>query len=624
MSNNGHKEINQSELFIDELESIVEETLPEDNELMALAKVEASVDAEEMRQLVIKNSHYLDERHARELNVLVLQAPSPNNKFFHLGILGGISFDSKRKLSRILEVYSTSKLRFLPIEPMLFEFLMREAYEVRNLVKVETRKNQQTTRSERVWGKNKTSGEKPSNSTEARLEDLKGQRFDISNLDEYYEIIRKMEADEFDENELDTLSFIRFVLQDFLLSGGSDFHLEAFRSGGRLRYRYLGIPYTRISHIPLYKYSEIANGLCSLAGKDPSRMKYKGVKSVIKVTMLLEGEIKDIELRFQSMSSLNAPKIILRGQAKPLKNINQVGFLPEHMVDIEKAINSRHGIVVITGPTGSGKTNTLNTFFTKLEEPDDKVIYELGSPIEIESDKRIQITIPDIDDEKKQEAVYLEKFNDCLRADPDVVAFTEIRTRSEARITFRAAISGHLVFTTLHAADVEETITTILNWQIDRADVAKGILAIVSQTLVRTLCDCKVLDEEASQIAGFSMYKANENGCESCSNGFNSRTAVAEVLYFTEEIQKMIIEGFPPSEIAEKAVESGLMIPMKSVAFRKLSEGITSHSEVVKLVEWQKELKMNSTDEIIIAEEIEETDLLPVQEAEYVDVQTVA
>lgn len=623
MSKNIDKEFTESELIFDELESIVEETMPEEKTLMALARVNSSIDAEELRQLVIKHSHCLDEKVARELNALVLNAPFQTYKY-RIGVLGGMSYDAKRKLSRQLGTFSVSALKFVTIEPMIFEFLLREAFEVRNLVKVETRKNQQTTRNERVWGQNKASGENPSNlSGESKLEDLNGQRFDISNLDSYYEIIKKMDTGEFDENEIDNLSYLKFLLQDFVLSGGSDLHLQAAKSGGRIRYRFQGTPYNRFSRIPLYRYRVIVNGLCSLAGKDASRMTRNSVKSVIKLTILLEGEIKDVEFRFQSLPTDHAPSIILRGQPKPLTDINQVGFLSEQRLDVNKAINSRHGVVAITGPTGSGKTNTLNTFFSELERPDDRVIIELGSPIEIESERRIQITIPDVDDEKKQDLVYQARFKDCLRSDPDVIAFTEIRSRDEAKITFRAATTGHLVFTTLHAADVEETLATILNWQIDRHIVGKGILAIVAQTLVKKLCDlCKVIDDDSSELAGFTIYKRKETGCDGCDNGISGRTAIAEVLYFTDEIRKMIFEGFQPSEIVKSAIEKGLMIPMKRVALRKLNEGVISNSEVIQLVELRTE--QNSDVEDIFIGDDEEFDSLPIQEAEYVDVQTVA
>jgi type IV pilus assembly protein PilB len=276
--------------------------------------------------------------------------------------------------------------------------------------------------------------------------------------------------------------------------------------------------------------------------------------------------------------------------------------------------------VVVTGPTGSGKTNTLNTIFAQMEEDDTRVILELGSPIEIESPRRVQITIRETASEKMNDLLYQQMFKAAMRFDPDVIAFTEIRNADEARIAFRAANTGHLVFTTMHAADVEETFGRMFEMGLDRSIVAKGILAIVAQTLIRRLCEsCKVEDFAGAQVAGFPIYRENESGCDSCDGGFAGRTAVAEVLLFNDDVRDMIAEGLKPAQIVTQAVERGYLTPLKRVALGKLQDGVTSETEVVQLVQLRTEV--NAEAEVISGDVWGGgTFDLSVQEADFIDV----
>lgn len=604
----------------------------EEKEIVALARVKNSLDLEDLRKSVIENSHYLPRSVAEKFNVVILDAPYRSFRF-RIGILRELNIEDRRLLSRILEVYSQSAIKFVILDAMMFDVLLREAYEQRNLTRATTKKNQQQTRSNRVWGggtqDQQTGTTVRIEGDDVAIEKLAGQRLDISNLDTYYEISALMESGDFDENELKTFDYVQFLLQDFILSGGSDLHLHSSRSGGRIRYRFQGTPYTRFSGIPLNRFQQILNSLCTLAAKDPGRMNRDIVESVIKLRIALEGEIRDVEFRFESLPTLHCPSVNLRGQVKPLRDITKVGFTPAQLADIDEAVSKDRGIVVVTGPTGSGKTNTLNCIFAILEkseeDDDDKVILELGNPIEIESERRVQITIQETASEKLTDIIYQKMFKGCMRFDPDVIAFTEIRNADEAKIAFRAANTGHLVFTTMHAADVEETFGRLFEMGIDRSIISKGILAIVAQTLIQKLCRyCKIEDAEASAMSGKTIFRHNENGCTYCDDGkqkgFDGQTVVAEVLYFNKDIQQLIVEGCKPAEIISKAVERGYMIPMKRIALGKLNEGITSESEITQLVELRTDI---NADIEAMPGFVEDEDLFPltVTEAEYIDVE---
>ncbi len=619
--------------FVEDFEREAGQTAPAEGEIVALARraSDTALDAEKLRQLVIENAHLLPREISEKYNAIILNAPYKSYKY-RIGLLKELSVDEQRSLSRLLEAYSVSAIKFFVLDSMLFDVLVREAYEKRNVTRVTTKKAQQQTRSNRVWGgvhpksqPRTTEGSAAPHGTprkERSLEDLAGERLDISNLDSYYEILLKMEAGEFDENELDTFSFVIFLVFFFFLCVVSDLHLHSARTGGRVRYRYQGTPYTRYSDIPLNRFQHIINCLCTLAAKDTTRMKRDIVESVIKLKILLESEIKDVEFRFEALPTLHCPSVNLRGQTKPLRDIRAVGFTPEQLFDIEQAAAKERGIVVVTGPTGSGKTNTLNAIFAKLEELDDKIILELGSPIEIESERRVQITIQETASEKLTDIIYQKMFKACMRFDPDIIAFTEIRNGDEARIAFRAANTGHLVFTTMHAADVEETFGRLFEMSIDRSIISKGILAIVAQTLIRRLCDyCKVADPDASLMSGMTIYRENEEGCGYCDGGFAGRTVVSEVLHFNDDVRQMIVKGCKPSEICQKSVEKGYMIPMKRIALGKLNSGITSESEVIQLIELRTELNSDAEDMPIIVEDDEDFySALPVQDGEFEDV----
>ena len=210
---------------------------------------------------------------------------------------------------------------------------------------------------------------------------------------------------------------------------------------------------------------------------------------------------------------------------------------------------------------------------------------------------------------------------DAMRSDPDVICYTEIRSADESKTAFRAAVTGHLVLTTLHAADVEESFGRLFEMGIDRSIISKGVLAIVAQTLIRKLCeDCKYKDEEASQMAGgdITIYRANEIGCGECDDGYKGRTVVAEVLRFNEELQKMINEGCKAAELAKESVQRGWMEPIKRVALGKLNGGITSEEEVTNLVELR--ISVNIDAPLPTIDEFDD-DELPIQDAEYFDVE---
>ncbi len=591
------------------------------------------LDADNLRKSVVLHAHLLPKAVAEEFGAIILNAPYGTAKF-RIGVRELISPEDKRRFCLRFGLTTTSPtvIQFRTLNGMLFDILMTDAYDNGNLTRVKKRKEQEQTRNTRFWDGDDGKQKKitldgvvvDANSAD---DDVRGKRLDISNLAVYYEVKKQLDAGDIKESDLQTLRFVMWILQDFILSGSSDLHFDSRRGGGRIRYRFQGKLYTRYDNIPGAVYLQIVSSFCILSGREPAKMKETGIASIIKLIITYNGGIKPVEFRYQSQPTHHYPSLVLRGHTNPLTDINKIGFLDHQLGDVQDAISNDRGIVLITGPTGSGKTNTLNCIFQILQILDNMKIIETGTPIEIESPRRIQRTIPEFDNEERNNVERQRCFSDAMRSDPDVLGYTETRNTDEMKKCFRAATSGHLVLTTLHAADVEEAFVTLFGMDIERQIVSKGLLAIVSQTLIRTLClHCRIVDPESSAMGnnGHTIYRENENGCPECRNGFGGQTVVAEVLRFNDEVRQWINEGYKPSEIVKCAAAKGYLKPMKLVARDKLNAGLTSESEVVNLIELKTEI--NSDSEIAatpgdpaVYQNNYEIDL-PVQDADYIDV----
>lgn len=580
--------------LVDDLET--DESIPDEQEIVALAKRgRISESEDELKALASQNSKVITAEFSKEYGIIILNQNYGVFKY-RIAITEEPSIEIKRRISRMVRTYSIAVLTFVSIEPLLFQKLYQEAYGKKNLAVREKQKRTANTRETISW-RIQDVNESDVDSDEQSV----NPRHDISDLSSYYPMLAEMQSGVFDfdsivESSDATRPLVHFILKDAVLAGASDIHFQPKRGGGRIRYRVDGKPYTRFDSIPTKAYERIVNSLCTMADKTPAQMRKQIVESRIKLLINLDEEIKPVEFRFQSLTTIhNNPAVILRSQTKPFRDINKLGFEDEQLVDIKDSIQQDRGIVVVTGPTGSGKTNTLNCLFAELEKDDDKIIYEIGSPIEIESPYRVQINIQEKPDEKSTDIIYQMNFKGSMRADPDVIGFTEVRNPDESKIAFRAANTGHLVLTTLHAADIHETFVRLFEMDIARSIISKGILCIVAQTLIRTLCGfCKIEDREATEMAGTSIYLENEDGCRKCDKGIGGRTAVSEVIRFDDDVIRWIDEGLSPREITEQAIEQNKFIPMKRVAKRKIIKGIASESEVVSLVELKTELNADS------------------------------
>jgi general secretion pathway protein E len=357
-------------------------------------------------------------------------------------------------------------------------------------------------------------------------------------------------------------------------------HIEAGQPTGRIRFRYDSEMFVRWDNIPFVKIKQSCMGLAETSGKDASQMKFKDIDSTVKVRALRQGRTAEVELRFVSQPTLYAPSIVLRSQLKPIRDIAEVGFLPQQIADLKAAYSQKRGILIVTGATGSGKTNTLEAIYAALEEPDTRKIIEIGEPIEIRSLYRTQMSL-----RPNTPFTWWDAFYSCLRADPDIIGIGELRSGEHMSVAINAALTGHLVLSTFHAANVEDTLSRMFQLGLPRENLSTGMNLILAQSLIKKLCTkCKVIDPNPSEIYDRPVYKAV--GCPECFNkGTRGRTAMAELLYINEEVKEWIENrNLTARDVVLRAIQAGYLIPMKEVAREKVIAGVTSEMEVAAVL----------------------------------------
>ena len=540
--------------------------------LVAQPRFENQYTVENLQQF----SQYLNKESSNRYKAIVLHFWTDKYKSLHfeVGLVRIINGDDRNGVVRALQV-SPLHVKFVHLEDAFFQFLYANIYSSQTQTLVLEHQQKKQSQQTKNWGEgeNHLSAEELL-STQATAEADFANEFeewiDLTDKEEYERNIKRNEA------ELTTQEFIRLILMEFLRSGSSDMHIEAGQPTGRIRFRYDSEMFTRWDNIPFVKIKQLAMGMAETAGKDATQMKFKDVDSTVKVRALRDGYPADVELRFASQPTLYAPSVVLRSQLKPIRDINQVGFLPRQIADLRAAYSQKRGILVVTGATGSGKTNTLESIYAALEDTDNFKIIEIGEPIEIRSPRRTQISL-----RPNTPMTWWDAFYSCLRSDPDIIGIGELRSAEHVSVAINAALTGHLVLSTFHAASVEDTLSRMFQMGIPRENLATGLNLILAQTLVKKLCErCKVVDTRPSERYEKVIYKAT--GCPDCFHkGTRGRTAMAELLYFNDEVKEWIQDrNLSARDIMQRAVSEGYLIPMKTVAREKVLAGITSEMEV--------------------------------------------
>jgi len=381
--------------------------------------------------------------------------------------------------------------------------------------------------------------------------------------------------------EAPVVKLANLILVEGIKKGVSDIHIEAYEKKFRVRYRLDGAMF------------EVMAPPMKLRAALTSRIKIMADLDIAERRLPQDGRIKlklkdrEVDMRVSSLPCLFGEKIVLRilDKSNLTLDLAKLGFEPKALQDFMTAISSPYGMVLVTGPTGSGKTTTLysalnyiNTEDINIMTAEDPVEYNLMGINQVHMKEEIGLNF----------AAALRSF---LRQDPDVIMVGEIRDYETAEIAVKAALTGHLVMSTLHTNDAPSTINRLLNMGVEPFLVASSVILIMAQRLIRRICTGCKEEEQASPESlieiGFDPEDAQSvvcfkgKGCNNCSNtGYKGRMAIYEVMPIGEELRELILQGASSDEIKKK-VMSLRMKTLRMSGLQKVKEGVTTVEEVV-------------------------------------------
>ena len=401
------------------------------------------------------------------------------------------------------------------------------------------------------------------------------------------------EVDEIDATNLEAMSadapvvrIVNRILVDAINKGASDIHIECYERDFRVRLRIDGVLYEYMRP-PLKLRDAIISRLKIMAKLDIAERRLPQ-DGRIKIKMKLDGRTKEMDYRVSSVPTLFGEKVVLRllDRENLCLDLSKLGFEQESYEAFERAILKPWGMVLVTGPTGSGKTNTLYSSISKVNTPETNIMT---------AEDPVEFNLHGINQVQTKEAIgltFAEALRSFLRQDPNIILIGEIRDFETAEIAVKAALTGHLVLSTLHTNDAPSTINRLMNMGIEPFLVATSVNLICAQRLVRRICkDCKQAIDVPKQALidiGFSPEDAGNirvqkgRGCGTCNNsGYKGRVGLFEVMEISEEIREMILTGCSAMELRRQAIEEG-MLTLRRSGLEKIKQGVTTIDEVVR------------------------------------------
>ena len=401
------------------------------------------------------------------------------------------------------------------------------------------------------------------------------------------------EDEELDIHELEAATeeapvvrLVNIILTDSIKKIASDIHIEPYEKDFRVRFRIDGVLY-EIMHPPMKLKDAITSRLKIMAKLDISEKRLPQ-DGRIKIKIKLQGKAKEMDYRVSVLPTLFGEKIVLRLLDKDnlVLDMTRLGFEPESLLKFERQILKPYGMVLVTGPTGSGKTNTLYSSIARVNTPETNILT---------AEDPVEFNLHGINQVQMKEQIGLNfatALRSFLRQDPNIILVGEIRDFETAEIAVKAALTGHLVLSTLHTNDAPSTINRLMNMGIEPFLVATSVNLICAQRLVRRICkECKDeihMPAQALADVGFSIEEAPRlklykgRGCPNCNNtGYRGRVGLFEVMEITDEIRELILSGASAMELRRKAIDEG-MLTLRASGLQKLRDGHTTVEEVVR------------------------------------------
>lgn len=392
------------------------------------------------------------------------------------------------------------------------------------------------------------------------------------------------EAETYHSSEQPIVRFVNMMIEQAVILQASDIHIEPAEDKLRIRFRIDG---------SLMTYLDADKGITAAV---VSRIKYIGGMNIAEKRVPQDGRInyksggQDVDLRISTIPSVFGEKIVIRiATALGLTmERSEIGFLPANLRRFDSILNKDHGIVLITGPTGSGKSTTLYTILRE-KKSDEVNIITVENPVE-----NIIPGITQVDVNAKAGLTFASALRSILRQDPDIIMVGEIRDEETADLAIGAAITGHMVFSTLHTFDAPSAVIRLVDMGIEPFMVSASLVGVVSQRLIRKICPrCKISyaatenERKILEIHGVNreeeliLYKGE--GCSYCNyTGYRGRTAIHEIMPVTARIRKAIYDRVSNDEVKKAAIEEGMITLFENARIRVM-QGMTTTEEMLKL-----------------------------------------
>jgi len=402
-------------------------------------------------------------------------------------------------------------------------------------------------------------------------------------------------ADLLDEtSDAPIIKLVNLLVSGAIKDRASDIHVEPYSSSLKIRYRIDGILYDILS-LPRRIQSPLT-----------SRLKIMAKLNIAEKRLPQDGRIelkiadRLVDVRVSVLPTAFGERVVLRllDKSSSILLLSDLGMHDERIKLLEKLIKSPYGIILVTGPTGSGKTTTLYAALSTINRPEINII-TIEDPIEYQIDGVGQIQVnPKID------LTFAAGLRSIVRQDPDVILIGEIRDRETAEIAIQSSLTGHLVFSTLHTNDAASSITRLIDMGIEPFLVTSSIVAIIAQRLVRVLCPhCKEVytpDEETLVNLDLNQSVLRDNtfyrkkGCNLCmQTGFHGRSAIFEIMVVDDNIKRLVLKTSDATQINELAIKQG-MITLRQDGIQKVMAGVTTTEEVLRVTR-----SLNRKDDIV-------------------------
>jgi len=399
--------------------------------------------------------------------------------------------------------------------------------------------------------------------------------------EEAYDLEGPIDILEATEDDAPVIKFVNSLIFRSVKEKASDIHIEPFEKEFVVRFRIDGVLYDIIRQ-PKRAHAAIS-----------SRIKVMGTLDIAEKRLPQDGRIKikiagkDIDIRLSTVPTIYGERLVMRilEQTGTILQLEQLGFSEKSARIVEKLIFKKYGIILVTGPTGSGKSTTLSACLVKLNSPERNIL-TVEDPIEYQIPGINQVQV-----NTKIELTFARALRAFLRQNPDIIMVGEIRDKETAEIAINASLTGHLVLSTLHTNDASGAATRLIDMGVEPFLVASSLLGIIAQRLIRKICTkCRephtLSDFEMQELGivrlppGAVIYKAV--GCPTCSNsGYSGRTVIHELLIIDDEVRSLIVKNADAGTIRKAAVEHG-MITLREDGVTKVLSGITTVDELMR------------------------------------------